>query len=162
MEDNTLRLGIACLAALTSLAVPASSAVRDPVAEARDSCGTARHCDALIEFMMATGGDFSPEKIGPGLDAAFGEIGARYARDVSRFMRDLEALGITPEQRDGIEAQLVEKIRLSDLSTGRKTRFLDRLAEVPGGAGCYTLSESGSDVTSAQDACRVSFNAYQT
>lgn len=161
MQYSTLRFGIASIAAMTSLAAPSAGAVPDPVASVRESCGSASHCDAVIEFLLATGDDMNPDMITPALEAAFGDLTQRNARDTARFLRELEALGIADELRAAIEFQLVEKIRLSNLPEARKARFLDRLADVPGGMGCYTVAQGGSEVTSDPAACGVRRNAYQ-
>ncbi len=165
MESNTLRLGVACLVALATSPGAASAAVEDTIASIEADCRPARYCDALIEFLMATGGVISADTAGAGLDAAFESVTGRVAREFPRFLRDLVSLGVTPDVRDVVECGIVEKLCNSSLSEATKVQALRALADVPGGVACVVVS-GGDEQLSARAAevsgCVAVHVAYQT
>lgn len=161
--DINFRLVAASLSMMTAASAPVVAAPDSSVAAIESECQQADHCEALIQFLVATGGDIRADTVERGLAKAFGVLTMKDAAHIPGFLRDLFAMGLTPEARGLVQDGLFGSVCSSSLSAEQKSDLLRSIVDVPGGgAGIGLARGTFGDAAQTIDFCNSVRAAYTT
>lgn len=158
--DINIRLVAASLSMMTAACGPVMAAPDGALSAVQAECQQAEHCDALIEFLLATGGDFRADTVKRGLAAAFGSMTKQKAAMVPGFLRDLTAMGLAPDARLLVQDGLSKSVCSSFLSSDQKSDLLQSIVDISGDGAAIGLA-SGTGGGTAQS-CTAILAAYST